>query len=211
MANIWQVLADNVEDVTGPRILARGEVRLWRGFSAELGLPVCIYALYDEAEPNAVRYVGQTAQSLQSRLHGHVKEALGARCHSTRKREWIRAVVAAGRRVCCRPVAFTIWPAESDTIERRLIRVAREAAGDAITNTTDGGDRNNRGRTWKLSIATRARQSASARLRPPKSAEHRAKLSAALIGRPLSPEHRAKVAAAGAAVLRRINARRRRT
>lgn len=197
-------------DVAGPRLIANGDVRLWRGLSAELGLPVCIYALYDEAAPDDVRYIGQTAQSLQSRLRGHVKEANSTRCHSSRKREWIRAVVTAGRHVCCRPLAFTIWPADSDTIERRLIRVARQVSGDAITNTTDGGDRNNRGRSWKLSAATRARQCASARLRPPKSAEHRAKLSASLLGRQLSPEHRAKVAAAGAAVLRRVNAQRRR-
>ncbi len=163
-----------------------------------------IYVLCDsrEADPiRRIRYVGRTVWPISRRLSAHCYSAQhGGR---TRTACWIRSVMATGGQIRIEPIA-TVPVAWSDAAEIDLIAKHR-ALGCRLTNHTDGG-----GGILHADAATRAKISAVARgnkywVGKTHTAEARAKISAAHLGRPMhpntraacqSPATRAKIAAA---------------
>lgn len=130
--------------------------------------PVTIYGLKSSAD-GVIRYVGQTVTALEERLKNHLRHA--RKYKHRRVSCWINSVVAAGSSL---EVIVLESNATWNDAERRHIANLR-AKGHNLANGTDGGD---------------------GALGAPKSAEARAKISAALKGRKKSPEHVASMAAA---------------
>ena len=145
----------------------------------------CIYALCD-ADGNA-RYVGKTAGPVEDRILKHARNATnGARSHAY---NWLRSVGL-------RPHVWILEedPADLNEAERRWIAEGRKL-GWLLTNQTDGGDGGDT--SAALTSEGRARMG---RKDQPRSAEHRAAISAALMGNtnfPLarSAKHRAGISA----------------
>lgn len=126
-----------------------------------------IYALC-EPEDGAVRYVGCTRYAVEDRLRRHILRARND--GKTPKDAWVRDLLREGRRPAVR--ALEVVPrGEMYDAERRWVASLRE---HGLLNATRGGP---------------GMEGYSP------SAETRAKLRAALVGRRLSPETRAKMSA----------------
>jgi hypothetical protein len=135
-----------------------------------------IYALSDP-ETGRVRYIGKTSQEPGDRLGQHIKMALtGERTHRS---AWVRLLVSSDVRPVCTTLEEVNGHSEDGSeVERRWIARLR-ADGADLTNLTDGGDGWQKGR--------------------PFSAEHRALLSKAHIGRkrgPMGAAHKERIAVA---------------
>lgn len=151
---------------------------------------VSVYALSDP-RTGAVRYIGW-AFDVHRRYAAHIRDGgEGKRGHQTHKANWIRELRRLGLRPILTIVQDTIPADQYADAEIRWIAHYR-AAGADLTNSTEGGD----GICFP-SPETRAKMSASARAKPPISADTRAKLSKANRGRklrPRRPEHAAAIA-----------------
>lgn len=169
-----------------------------------------IYVLSDRCFPDHVRYVGKSVDA-EMRFRRHLYDRKG---HEHRK-NWIRSVVAAGRRIEYRVIAQAETNREASELERRYITMFR-AAGHDLTNTTDGGEGvvcYQYSEEQKRAIGERSRASWEAGAHTPESIEktaaaHRGmkrsketcrKISKALKGKPRGPfteEHKKKIGAA---------------
>lgn len=99
-------------------------------------MPFTIYALFDEREPEAVRYIG-FSRSVERRLKSHLYAAQhDERSH---KASWIRSVLAAGARVLWRTLSV-VDTAEA-AAQTEIAAVADHLArGCRLTNGTSGGE-----------------------------------------------------------------------
>ena len=94
-------------------------------------MTITIYGLTDPADPLSVRYVGQTQQRhLSNRLSQHCVDARAGR--SGRKNEWVREVLAAGRRPTM--IVLAVDPPDGDASEREWIDRLPD-----LLNQTSGG------------------------------------------------------------------------
>lgn len=150
-----------------------------------------VYGLYDPAEPDHCRYVGQTKR-LKARLLRHIRMAKAG--EGPYKSAWIGSLLREGRTPVCRVLAHAVTQADLDANERTWINRLREE-GHRLTNLTDGGF----GGTVKgrpMADATKAKLRA-AHLGKRLSVEHRAKLSeAARHRKPISAATRARLSEA---------------
>lgn len=96
-----------------------------------------IYALFDEREPDVVRYVGFSKLPGQ-RHEQHLGEARWSAALSHRL-NWLRKVQADGGRVLWRELAVVETADEAATLEMVLIREHIEG-GHPLTNGTQGGE-----------------------------------------------------------------------
>lgn len=141
-----------------------------------------LYVLIDPVTL-AIRYVGQTINTLKFRVRGHCNNCKG-RTHVQR---WVNSLLQSGLRPIIHEIDFV--PNEfADDGERFYIEKYRDL-GCPLTNSCGGG-RVNR----LVSEETRAKQSA-AKVGRPLSNEHKRKLSEAGRGRLHTSESRAKRAA----------------
>lgn len=136
---------------------------------------VTVYGLAS-SEDGKIRYVGQTTNSLSTRLRAHKTER-----PNTYKARWIRSVHRNGFSVVC----FVIdRDAEWNETEIRLIAWYRKN-GARLTNATSGGEG-----ILNPSAEVRAKISA-ANPRTPLTPERKAKMIAGLRARKFSDEHKA--------------------
>jgi hypothetical protein len=148
-----------------------------------------IYGLYDPA--GALRYVGQTQVDVRRRLSQHANGPGGPYAYLPVYR-WIAKLQSDGHEPEMRLLAGPMHVAELDHVERSEIAAAW-AAGCRLTNIDEGG---------RTALKTRRmpedaiRRSAEAKRGKPRSAETRAKLSAANEGKRPSAETLAKRSAA---------------
>jgi hypothetical protein len=163
-----------------------------------------IYALTDP-RTGAIRYVGKSDSPFR-RFEVHLCDR-----SDTRKGRWIRRLLLDGVRPSLR-ILQIVRRSEWQQAERGWIAKA-EQDGAMLTNSTAGGigpgnpteETRAKMRAAKLgrriSDAQRAKQSASmkGRTKPPRSAEHIAKIAAARAGQAPSREHREKLRLAGMA------------
>lgn len=143
-----------------------------------------VYGLSDP-RGGGIRYVGMTAQTPAQRLASH---RWSARKTDYPVNRWIRLLLADGVQPVMEILEEVPDLADLGPAEVRWIQKMRDE-GVRLLNATPGGD----GRRGPLSEETRRRMSESQRGRP-KSAEHRAAISAAQAGRkapPRTPEWRA--------------------
>ena len=166
-----------------------------------------IYTLCDSGLPGVIRYVGQTANSLEERLRGHLKQAIKQQKKS-HKCDWIRKVYSEGRTILISTIAYASTTAEIDELEIRYIRTFRSLGFD-LTNHAPGGS-TVRGLKW--SDESRKRGSDAAKRRAPirhtekfkkdfgdrrrgiiVSQETRNRLSKALSGRPNTEKQKKKI------------------
>ena len=165
-----------------------------------------IYGLRDPRN-SEIRYVGYTSYLPKQRLRTHI---YGARRGKRTPRDcWIRKLLALG--IEPEPITLEVDPVGGwQEAEKAWIATLRNM-GCRLTNVSSGGRGGVRGLTWKLSeetkermrkpksAETRARMSASRRANPrsPISEETRAKMRVARLGKPLSEETRAKIGRSG--------------
>ncbi len=148
-----------------------------------------IYGLRDPRRPDEIRYVGHTIRPPTQRLRQHIYKARQGR--RVPRCCWIRKLLKDGivpEVVVLEVFDFVDWR----DAERRWIATLR-AEGHRLTNNTEGGESGPPGGGWKLSEETKAK------MRKPKSAETRARMSAyrqANPRPPMSEETRAKLRAA---------------
>lgn len=101
-----------------------------------------IYALFDPADPNcAVRYVGYTSNSLETRLKSHLSDvtpsALKGHPPSSHRQKWLMKLRREGRK----PGIVLIEEFESgDWQERERFWIAKFREFANLTNGTDGGE-----------------------------------------------------------------------
>lgn len=101
-------------------------------------MPFTVYALFDEREPDAIRYIGFSGNPT-SRFRTHVKLALRHPDSQSYKDNWLRKVLAEKARPLWRTLAIVETLQEAAEIEIALIRHAKDA-GHPLTNCTDGGE-----------------------------------------------------------------------
>ena len=133
-----------------------------------------VYGLYSSRDPGELRYIGQTVKSLNRRLVAHHNAAISVRrtaVHKWMDREKRDGFVVEIRALCVDAV-YNVT--EMNEIARHRV------IGTRLLNHTDGGGG---------SVGFRFKQSR------PRSAETRAKLSAARKGKRHTPESRAKLSA----------------
>jgi hypothetical protein len=97
--------------------------------------PVFIYTLADPAEPDRIRYIGQSADPSR-RLRSHVCEARSGR--KSHRASWLCQLLARE----CLPVLGILEEATADNwVEREQHWIAHfRAAGYRLVNATDGGE-----------------------------------------------------------------------
>lgn len=149
-----------------------------------------IYGLFDDI--GELRYVGQTVQSLKTRLTAHTSpcKLLGQTHHNS----WIKQLRRYGIRPRIQVIQRLDLPAtqaDLDAAEVYWIKFFRDQ-GCRLTNGQLGGAGNS---GWKDSEQTRARKSL-AMLGKLKTPEHRAKLRQAQTGKKLPAAVRAAMSAA---------------
>lgn len=98
---------------------------------------VYIYTLHDPRQPEIVRYVGKTYQTLAARLSGHLTESRNPK-YTTHKHQWVRSLLATGHQ----PIITLILEVSVDEWQREECRLIAEyrKAGQRLTNSTDGGE-----------------------------------------------------------------------
>lgn len=133
-----------------------------------------IYALFDEATPDNIRYVGQTKLTLRQRIGNHIKR--GRKSHTV---NWIRSVENQGRRVNGKVLAI-VESSQVDETEVRAIALFLSRGFD-LTNATSGGEA---GKVYNEK--TRQQMSASAKKRCTPEWREASRLRA--MGREKSPE-----------------------
>jgi len=147
-----------------------------------------IYGLFDPRD-GELRYIGKSEAGLKRRLAEHLMPSYLAT--PSHKNSWIKGLLAEG----VQPVGVVLQrlstSAELCDAERYWITFFR-AQGCRLTNMTDGGEGFGK---RPVSAETRAKMRA-AKLGKKQSPEHIAKRIAPRIGRPLSAEHRASCSAA---------------
>jgi len=147
-----------------------------------------IYALIDPRD-GRVRYIGKTVRTAHRRLRRHL-----ARCYlyetSTHKNRWLRQLLALGLEPRIEILEEHQSAAELCASEQRCI-AAYLAAGEALTNTTPGGD--GRGTKHTEASKEKIRQALKGK---PKTLQHRSRVSAAQKGRVTSEETRGKLSLA---------------
>lgn len=138
-----------------------------------------VYGLFS-TEDGVVRYIGQTIQSLQSRLTQHLAEAVRppgtSRCH-----RWIRKVLGSGYKI---GTLLIEEGCQWDEGERRWIAFYRESHPGRLTNLSDGGCGYSGPRSEETRQKMRKPKSevCRAKMRKPKTPETRAKMSLSLRG-----------------------------
>lgn len=147
-----------------------------------------IYGLHNG--DGVIRYVGLTSKSAETRLHEHTRDANVARLRDYPVYRWIRR---EGTSNIHTTVLEYIADIKDLGVRERFWIAYYRAHGHILLNCNDGGLGG-----W---LGTEASAKTSAKLRGvPKSAEHRAKLSAAKMGKPsthiVTDEYRAKLSAA---------------
>ncbi len=100
-------------------------------------MPYTIYALFDEREPSAIRYVGFSRQP-ESRYQGHLGEAKHSKARSHRV-NWMRKVLREGARVLWRTLATTETADEAAALEILTIQRCLND-GHCLVNGTEGGE-----------------------------------------------------------------------
>ena len=140
--------------------------------------------IYALCEPGTrtVRYIGK-ADDVPRRLRKHLNESARQKNHLG---NWLRAVLARGEKpalVILREVSYSLWK----SAEKTYIRIAR-GLGKDLVNSTDGGE----GITMTAEIRAKI---GAAHLGRKLSTEVRAKMCIAQKGRTFSPEARAKMSA----------------
>jgi hypothetical protein len=155
-----------------------------------------VYGLYDP-RTGELRYIGQTTGKLDVRVRGHMREVnLRARRHAS---HWLRQLKDLGLRPTIKPLHEASSATALDELEVEIIRAARES-GVSLTNTSMGGTgAGMRGRKGGVVSPSGKERISEAQSGKPKSEEHRKKLSNALIGKPIGPrsaETRARMSAA---------------
>ena len=135
----------------------------------------------------SIRYVGKTCLSLEARLAAHLKDLVK---HSGyHKAHWMLGLVGSGLKPTIKVLEFVVG---EDWQSREIYWIAKlRLHGCPLTNSTVGGDGV---RIYDEAVREKMRKSALSK--PPMSAETRAKLSKAGLGRKISPEARAKSSAA---------------
>lgn len=150
---------------------------------------VFIYALC-EPGTRTVRYLGKTVNPAR-RGKEHVRVSSRYKSHLG---SWLRSLIS--REVLPDLIVLREVPeSQGSAAEIKYIRIARESLGMRLVNETEGGEGNP-----KPSEETRARMSRSQKIRPPRSLETRAKLSAArkgnkhpLFGKEVTAETRERI------------------
>lgn len=97
-----------------------------------------IYAIYDNREPERVRYVGKTTTNLKTRLSNHWTFARNAP-RPYRIQAWLRSRLTCPEVVGIRVIVETETPLELNELEVQWISHYRNL-GQADLNLTDGGD-----------------------------------------------------------------------
>lgn len=92
-----------------------------------------IYGLVDPIEPDVIRYVGKTNNSVKKRLNEHIKES---RDGVTHKNRWIKKIILEGRK----PMIFILDEVNMDGWERWEMFYIEKYKSDKLTNATKGGD-----------------------------------------------------------------------
>lgn len=148
------------------------------------GRPVLVYGLASSRN-GEIRYIGQTTQRAEKRLDSHIN------CPRTKRRyvwNWIHREMCDGYKISVqRLVENAVW---NET--ERLIISQFKATGARLVNLSDGGEgvlgrRKSAEERAKISAAHKGRK---------KSLEHIEKIAATRRGKPLSDEHKAKLSAA---------------
>jgi hypothetical protein len=149
-----------------------------------------IYTLADPRAPNVIRYVGWTL-NVKRRIHQHLTSTKTGR-DQTYCGQWKRSLLKAG----VTPLLTVIETGNGDgwiTAETFWIRHYRKRFGASLTNHTEGGE----GFRAKHTDATKLKMSAAQKGRPKnRSPEHTTNLMAALQQRQWSAETRAQMRAA---------------
>lgn len=141
-----------------------------------------IYALRDPTD-GRIRYVGQTRQSLNRRLSGHLRRPRDKEPHLPVNR-WIARLVAAGLQPKIELLEEGIHVVDLDEAERRHIGQMRAAAGANLLNICVGG----RSPLLSWGMPEEAiRRSAAAKRGKPRSPETKRKLSEANKGKKADP------------------------
>ena len=96
-----------------------------------------IYALFDEREPEVVRYIGFSRRP-SDRLQEHLQEARYSQKYSHRL-HWLRKVISDNARVEWRSLVVVETAEEAAIAEIAAIKDHREA-GHPLCNGTDGGE-----------------------------------------------------------------------
>jgi hypothetical protein len=156
--------------------------------------PGLIYGLVDP-DTLELRYVGLTRVPTELRLRQHLNAA--ACCVKTHVYDWIRSL-------SCAPSLVVLERDPLDGLEAAEQRWIAEMrlSGARLTNMTDGGDGQSPGYSPTAETCTKVSAAKRGCFNGPLSPEHRAKLSAALMGNQCaaghtcSPETRAKISAA---------------
>jgi predicted GIY-YIG superfamily endonuclease len=93
-----------------------------------------IYALFDERQPNLIRYVGHT-RSLSERLKEHFKESKRQKNY---RADWIKKVIREGSSIGIR----VLEECDAEIVKtREVFWIAKlKQEGQRLTNLTDGGD-----------------------------------------------------------------------
>ena len=149
-----------------------------------------IYGLIDPRTA-ALRYVGQTQQTLRRRLSGHLRSPRGKHAHLPVSR-WIAKLQRNGLEPMIEVLDGPMQVADLDAAEQRHIAVQR-VAGAKLLNLCPGGGASFG--TWNMPAEAIQRIADSKRGRP-RSPETRAKLSAANLGKRPTAETLAKRSAA---------------
>ena len=169
-----------------------------------------IYGLYDEAEPLAIRYIGQTIERrYKARLREHVTDCLR---DATRSACWIRSVIRRGGVIGSSVLDVASSKEQANDLERYYIARAR-SMGIKLTNLTEGGDgtlgwipsdkRRSEMAIHAAVVWTGRKHTEATKLKMSEahkgavvSSEARSKISRAFSGRKLSAEHIQKVSEA---------------
>lgn len=138
--------------------------------------------IYGLCEPDgAIRYVGQTRQSLRRRLQNHLCEY--RRAPQRAVCAWIAERLRSGTSPGICLIAGPMPAADLDVAEREHIERLKTAGADLLNLSTGGVS----GGRWRMAPES-VRKSAEAKRGKPRSPETRAKLSAANLGQKPSVE-----------------------
>lgn len=149
-----------------------------------------VYALVDDREPEDVRYIGITNNPAK-RLRDHVRDSA---VETTRKANWVASVISTGGNILLGILKGGLTHHDAKSAEIELIRYFR-SSDDRLTNLTDGGDGTS---GYIPSAETRAKMRAAFLGKPgtPHTEDAKRRIGESKIGIPRSEETRAKLSAA---------------